>query len=325
MGDHLCRLIRVGGWKSAPLGRHQLPDRRRHLAGEPLDRHAVVGAEDEAGDAVVEGESGQLLDPLVSGTVEYPVAGHGEPAGDVEQAPHRTWIAPGGSRTLVDVGVEFDEVGRTSGQVSERRQPAVGGPPGQPQHARLVRAEPNADRMGGRRPPLGSVHRVIVAVDANAAGTFRGPDLPDDLDRLLECCHRLTGRESPSTSSRDGIPDGAGAQPQFDPATGEQVQACGAAGHHDRLPEREVEDVSCQRDAIGAGRDIGHQRPGVVVSRLVGVVLEGRQVEADALGQLGQFDRLPSRLIRRGDERAEEKLVPVVHRLQPLLLMCQPS
>jgi len=64
-GDRVRRVIRVGGRKAAPFGGDQLPDSGCDLAGETLDRHAVVGSEDEAGDAVVEGEPGQLLGPLV--------------------------------------------------------------------------------------------------------------------------------------------------------------------------------------------------------------------------------------------------------------------
>src|SRR5690606_20834949 len=52
-----------GGAGAGPFRGDEFPDGRGHLLAEPLDGLRVVGAEEEHAHPVVEGESGELLDP----------------------------------------------------------------------------------------------------------------------------------------------------------------------------------------------------------------------------------------------------------------------
>ena len=58
-----------------------------------------------------------------------------------------------------------------------------------------------------------------------------------------------------------------------------------------RRPQRDVEHVGGDADALGPRRDEGHERPRVQERRLVRVVLEGDQVESGGLGRLTEQHR----------------------------------
>src|SRR6202012_1117645 len=108
--------------------------------------------------------------------------------------------------------------------------PAVGGPPGEGEHARLVRAEPDTDVMRGRRATLGPVHLVELAVDPDSAPLLRGPDLPDDRDGLSQGLPGLARPEPTAAHGLDRVPERARAQAELGPAAAEQIQAGGRAG-----------------------------------------------------------------------------------------------
>ena len=73
----------------------------------------------------------------------------------------------GGGRGLVDDGVHARAAGRAV-DVAQAGQPAVGEPAGEPQHPRLVGAEPDRDRRApGRGPASQPLDPVVLAVDVD--------------------------------------------------------------------------------------------------------------------------------------------------------------
>jgi hypothetical protein len=201
---------RAGG---AALARHGLPQRGRDLLPEHLDRLGVVAAEDERAEPVLEHQAEQLLDPLLGRPLQQPAARRAERPAHVEQPPDLARIAPGGLRGLVDPAVRRAELlGR---QVRERRQPAVGLAAREPEHARLVGAEPDADVVRRRGPALGAAHPVVRAGDADAAALADVPDPADDVDRLAQRVDGLAGREPPAAHRLDPVPERAGAEPEL--------------------------------------------------------------------------------------------------------------
>jgi hypothetical protein len=110
----------------------------------------------------------------------------------------------------------------------------------------------------------------------------------------------------------------AGAETQFDPAAGDQVEAGGAAAEHRGVSQRQVRHIRRHADPAGACRDHRQQGPRVEKPRLVRVVLHGHQVEPGLLGELCERDH-PVRVGRRRcREDPEQQVVPVVrHRCLP--------
>ena len=103
-----------------------------------------------------------------------------------------------------------------------------------------------------------------------------------------------------------------GAEAELDAAAAEDVQARDAAREHGRRAQREVGDVRREADRRRARRDDRQQRPRVEEARLVGVVLEGDEVEAGDLGELGELDDRVRLLGDRRDEDPELQVVGVV-------------
>src|SRR5690606_25132525 len=132
-------------------------------------------------------------------------------------------LAVGARRRLVDRGIALREVARL--HITQARQPAVAEPPGQPQHAGLVGADVEGDRMRGSRPALGPAGTVVLPVDAHAPSLAGVPDLADDRDRLAQRIDALPGGELRAAHRLDRVPEAAGAQAQLDAAAGEQVEA----------------------------------------------------------------------------------------------------
>ena len=310
LGNDRLRRRRARRGPALARGGDQLAHRRRHLGGEGLDRPRLVGDGEEAGDALLERQPRQLLG-LALGRAGERAGGAVRPgAGDVEQAAHLARVAAGGRRRRVDRRVAGGDVGLR--QVGDAGQPAVAEPPGQVQHPRLVGADPEADPVRRRRPAGGAAGPVVLALETDAAAGVGVPERPHQPDRLLQRRDALP-RPPPRPAHRlDRVPEGAGAEPELDPAAAQQVERGRRPGQHRRRAQRQVDDVGRQPDPVGAGGDVGEQRPGVEEARLVGVVLVADQVEPGLLGQFGQPHHDLGRLRRRGDEGAEFELVAVV-------------
>jgi hypothetical protein len=168
------------------------------------------------------------------------------------------------------------------------------------------------------RAALGPGDLVVRAVEPDAAASAGVPDLADDLDRLAQRVDRLAGAEPASAHGLDRVPEPARADAELHPAAAEQVQAGHAAGQHGRLTQRQVQHVTRQGDALGPGRHVGHQRPGVEKRRLVRMILERDQVQPGRLGQLGELHHALGLLVARGEKDAERELMAVVsHRGNP--------
>src|SRR5581483_2730840 len=93
-------------------------------------------------------------------------------------------------------------------EIAERRDPAVGEAADQPQHARLVPADPDLYRVRRRRSRLVAGDAIVPAVEAD--GRSPAPGLPDDGDRLLERLDRLARRPPRAAHGLDRVPNPAG-------------------------------------------------------------------------------------------------------------------
>ena len=110
----------------------------------------------------------------------------------------------------------------------------------------------------------------------------------------------------------DRLPERPGAQAELHPAAAEDVEARDALGEHQRVAEREVRHVEREADARRRRRGDGEERPRVEEAALVGVVLEGDEVEPGRVGEPRQLhDRVRPLRVRR-DEDAELELLSVV-------------
>ncbi len=176
--------------------------------------------------------------------------------------------------------------------VAHARQPSVGLRPGQRQHPGLVGAEPDLDVVGRRRTGVGAPDVVVRAVMANRAAVGR-PRRTDHVDRLGQRVDALARCQRGAAVGGDGVPERAGAEAELDAAAAEDVEARDAAREDDRWAQRQVGDV--RRDAhVGRlGRDDRQQRPGVQERGLVGVILEGDEVEAEDVGQPRELQHRP--------------------------------
>ena len=230
-------------------------------------------------DAVADGQLAELLDPLGRRALQESRAGERGRrccrAGGCPQVPGR----PDGG--LVDHALAAASSVRAADsrwRAASRRRPT-----GQAEHPGLVGPEPDADRVRRRRPALGAPHLVVLAGDPYAAPLLGVPQLADDGDRLGQCLDRLTGGAARTAHRLHRLGEGAGPQPELDPPAAEQVEAGGRPGHHGRRPQGQVEHVGGQPDPDGGRGDIGQQGPGVQEAGLIGMVLEGDQIEPDLL------------------------------------------
>ena len=290
--------------RAAPraLGPDELTDGGRHLLAERLQGARIVRGEDEGADAVLDRHHRQAVGP--GAVLHRP---------DVQQSADLAGITPDRGRSLVDRRVAAIEIAGL--QVAERGQPAVALASGERQHARLVGADPDRHVVCRARAALRAVHPVVFAVGERAAPLARVPQGADHVDRVLERRHGLSRGQPPAAHRLDRVPEAAGAQREIEAATGEQVQARGGSGDDSGRTQRHVEHVGGDPDAVGPGRDEGHERPRVEERRLVRVVLEGHQVEAGRLRDLRQRDRGLRVRGGRGDEGAEFERVSVIHRV----------
>jgi len=130
----------------------------------PLVVHVVgvVGREDEGRHPLRQGQGRELLGPLGGAPAEERGRGP-EGAVDVVEAAHGIRGAAGGEGGLVDARVERAE--RVGVDVALAREPAVGDAPGQREHPRLVRPEPDLHGVGGRRARVEADDPVVLALD----------------------------------------------------------------------------------------------------------------------------------------------------------------
>jgi hypothetical protein len=156
-----------------------------------------------------------------------------------------------------------------------------------------------------------AVDPVVLALDQELA-VAACPDCPDHVDRLVERVDALPRTQLRPAESGDGIPEGAGAEPELHPPTAQDVERRHAARQHDRRPQRQVRDVRRHTHAGRLRRDHGEKRPGVQEARLVRVVLEGDEVEPDDVGDPGELDHSACLRGDGGDERSEVQLATVV-------------
>ncbi len=317
-----------------PLGRDLLADRGRDLLGEGGEVAWCVRAEDERADAVLERELDELVDPVLDGSVDRAAAVGGpgprprsrrvgpEPAVDVEQPPDLARVAAGGLGRLVDHGVAAGEVAGL--EVAERGEPAVGAGAREPEHAGLVGAEPQPDRVVGTRAAPGARDVMVLATGPQDGAVVGVPDAADDVDGLLERVDTLA-RGQPGPSHRgDAVPECARAQAELGAAVRQEVEARCGAREHGRRPEREVGDVGRQVHALGARRDERQERPRVEEARVVGVVLEGHEVEPGLLAEDGEAHDVVGRARLRGEEGPEDEVVAVVAHGAPFAVAARP-
>ena len=103
----------------------------------------------------------------------------------------------------------------------------------------------------------------------------------------------------------------AGADAELEAAAAQQVERRRRLGEHGRRPERQVADI--REDAHGRrpGEDRREQRQRVEVARLVGMVLNGEQVVAEAVDEARRLQH-PRRVAGVDQEVAELERVAVV-------------
>ena len=230
--------------------------------------------------------------------------------GDVQEPAHVGGGAAGAIRRVIDPRVRVAQVRGL--HAPETRQPAVGLRARDPEHTGLVGAHPDGDGVGGSRAALGSVHGVISAAVQRRAVTGI-PDAADQVDRLGQCVDGLARAQAPTAHGLDGIPECTGAQPQIEASVAQQVERRRGAGDHRRRPQRQIEHVRRELDLRRHRGHVREQRPRVVESGLIRMVLEGDQVVAELLAQQGEGDRSVRLGVRRSDERAEPQWMPVIH------------
>ena len=263
----------------------------------------MVEPGDEAVEAQVARELGDLLDPVL-GRAAQPAVAVADHAVEVRHAPDRRRVAARLARRLVDrVLLRRHLLER---QPRQRGHPAVGEPPDGPDHPRPVGAEPDADVVRRIRPAVAAAHLVVLALDGDPA--LAGPDAADDLDRLDQRVDRLRPRPHRPAPGADALPERARAEPELDPAAAQPVERGRGLREHARVAQRQVGDVGEEAHALGAPGEVGDQRPGVEVAALVRVVLDADEVEAEPVGQQHLLDHRVLLGSQRDREDAEEGL-----------------
>jgi len=160
---------------------------------------------------------------------------------------------------------------------------------------------------------LGAADLVELALDIEGPGPVGVPDPADHVDCLAQGRHALHWGEPPSADCLHGVPEEAGAEPEARSSTGEQVEAGRRAGEHGGgLAQRQVQHVAGQADALGPRGHPAQQSPGVEEVGLVGMILEGDEVETEPLTELRQFDWTVRWGVGGRDERGETQRMTIV-------------
>lgn len=170
--------------------------------------------------------------------------------------------------------------------------------------------------MSRRRPAFGPPDEVKRTVDLEQTAIVGSPDPADDRDCLFERADALARGEAPAPHRFDGLPERSGTEPELDPAPAEQVETRDAPCEHSRLPQGKVGHIGRQVDRGRLGGGVRDQRPGVEETGLIGMVLEGGEVEPGGFAGLDQRNDRVWLRVRRCDEGAELEFVTVIgHRL----------
>jgi hypothetical protein len=180
---------------------------------------------------------------------------------------------------------------------AERRQPAVGLAPGEPEHPRPERAEPDADRVRGRRAGTRVVEQVVAAGEGDRALVR-----PHQADDLLDGVHGLPGASALGAQAGDPGREGAAAEAELEPAAADRIERRCRPREHGRRAQRQVGDVGDEADPAGLGHQGRDQRERVEEVVLVGVILDRDQPEAARVGRPGELADA-GQLIRVGDDR----------------------
>lgn len=128
--------------------------------------------------------------------------------------------------------------------------------------------------MRGLGAAFGPFDLVVRAVDLHAPGLVRIPELADDLESLLQGNDGLPRLQAPPAHSGNLIPECASPDAQLKAPATQEIQTGRTAGEHRGLPQGEVEDIATDVDALGARGDVGKQRSGIMIPRLVRVVFK---------------------------------------------------
>src|SRR5438874_7459717 len=267
--------------------------------------------EDEGVDGELRRPPGQPLDPVVDGSAQPALVGRRLPAyaAEVEPPPDRGRVASRPARGLVDGLVQAADL--LDAGSAQRRQPAVGDTTDEPQHARLVGADPDLDAVSGWRARPIAGRPVMLTLEAHALFACPGP--PDQLDRLFQRLYSFTRRAARTAHRLDRVPESPGTKPELETASAEQVQGGGLFGQHWRRPEGQVRNIGEDADLPGLGQKVADQRHGVQEPPLVWMVLDPDEVEAGGVGRRHQRSRF-FEVGCDGDHRdAEFERPPVVH------------
>ena len=131
------------------------------LGCEPFGGGEVITADEVCGHAVVEGQVGELLYPLLGRAVQYAGSSRGAARHDVEQPPYRGGGAACRGGRLVDAGVGLAQGVDAARQVlraaSRRRARRC------VRASSALRANCDADVVRGARSTLGADHSVVLA------------------------------------------------------------------------------------------------------------------------------------------------------------------
>src|SRR5699024_6039600 len=169
---------RPGEQRNSALDGHGLPHGRSDLGSKGLDQLRIVAAQDERADPVLQRPAAERVHPVLDGSLERSRRRIGDGAVDVQQPEDLRRIAAGLLGRLVDDAVAALQVAVL--QVGQCRQPAIGLPAHQTQHAGAVGAQPDRDVVGGGGATLGAVDPVVRPTFTQRAPLGGLPDAADD-------------------------------------------------------------------------------------------------------------------------------------------------
>ena len=210
--------------------------------------------EDEGVHLLVFIEIGQRVHPALRRAVERPLVLVGYQPHHVVQPGDLVRVAARGQRGVVDDAVQPGQPLRRD--VGRGYRPAIRLRADQRHRPRPAHAEPQPDRVRGRRAGLHVRGRIAAALEAVRR---TGPAGPDDVDRLAERGDRL-GRGAPRAAHPgDAVAERARAQAELEPPAAEHVDGGRLLGQHGRRPERQVGHVGEEVHPAGPRGQPGDQ------------------------------------------------------------------
>src|SRR5207342_417726 len=144
----------------AALGGHLGAYGRHDLLGKAGELVFTVAPEHERVEAVPDCQVRELVDPLVDRPAQQADAGAvGDLAIDIEHATDLRRIAARAGRSLVEAG---RALAQQSELIAQRRNPTVREPTEEPERARAVHTQPDADRMDRHRAGVRAGQAVVL-------------------------------------------------------------------------------------------------------------------------------------------------------------------